>query len=112
MHMTVIHPEIGLGAEWTKDYIEQRIDDTSNVSATSSGLEQFQVPEVFKREYFESQPEVLEFMKQYDINHQTRQLACLRDDSSVLNEVEEELEAAGTWTDEFIKDNVSSGLYP
>lgn len=51
-------------------------------------------------------------MKEYDINQQKRHLACLRDDNAVLNEMEEELESAGSWTNEFIKDSTLSGMYP
>lgn len=108
--MIKTHPEAGFGAEWT-EYVEQRINDTQNVATTSSGIEQFQFPENYKRGYFETQPEILEFIKEYDINQQKRHLACLRDDSAFLNAVEEELDVAGTWVDEAIEKN-ASGVHP
>lgn len=106
MHLAKTHPGVSAGPEWAKEYVEQRID-----VATSSTSKQFHIPD-FKREYFESQPEILEFMKEYDINQQKRHLAHLSDDNAVLNKVEEELGVAGSWTDEFIKDNNLSGIYP
>ncbi|EFN89729.1 Peroxisomal targeting signal 1 receptor [Harpegnathos saltator] len=107
MQLTKTYPDICFGPEWTEEYIEQNIDRTQN-AVISSNSEQFQISEDFKREYLELQPDILEFMKEYDINQQRRHLDSLRDDNTILNKVEEELEAAGTWTNEFIKEDASS----
>ncbi|XP_014481396.1 PREDICTED: peroxisomal targeting signal 1 receptor [Dinoponera quadriceps] len=116
MHMMKIHPEADFEPEWfrnQKDYVEQFIDDTQN-AATSSGSEQFHVPEDWKEGYIETEPEMVRMMKTHEILRRFERLhdeadkerLCNEASGESLNLMEEELGAAGTWTDEFLEDDI------
>lgn len=54
-----------------------------------------------------------EWIEQYHADQQKTKDNSINNinyDSTVLNKVEEELEAAGTWIDEFVKENPSPGI--
>lgn len=55
-----------------------------------------------------------EWLEQYHADQQKTEDSStninVNSDSTVLNKVEEELEVAGTWIDEFVKENPSSGI--
>lgn len=50
-----------------------------------------------------------EWIEQYTDQQKTNAADNIKNDNAILNKVEEELEVAGSWIDEFIQENPSAG---
>lgn len=51
-----------------------------------------------------------EWIEQYTDQQETNAVDSIKSDNTVLNKVEEELQVAGSWIDEFVKENPSAGI--
>ncbi|KAG7188442.1 hypothetical protein KM043_008083 [Ampulex compressa] len=96
--------EFGLGPKWAEDYLEQSIDVTQSDINKSSDIPLEQSQKVL--------PELLstteDWVEQYEQNDNaavTEEHDNTNDETTVLNKVEEDLAAAGTWIEEFEKES-------
>ncbi|GAB1860339.1 Peroxisomal targeting signal 1 receptor [Camponotus japonicus] len=90
--------KLGLDSKWVEDYLEHNINSEGDI------------PIEAQRE-IANLDDGIEELEQYFVHKQKPEDSSIDNinyDDTVLNKVEEELEVAGTWIDEFVKENPSS----
>ncbi|XP_072763854.1 peroxisomal targeting signal 1 receptor isoform X2 [Anoplolepis gracilipes] len=123
-------PKLGLDSKWMEEYLEDSINsvqdnvnknnDAQIIKDEDPNYAYSKFMKFMKQEGdipIESTQTIAldnpseEWIEQYHTDQQKTEgssIDNLNDDSTVLNKVEEDLEAAGTWIDEFVKENPSS----
>ncbi|XP_011269555.1 peroxisomal targeting signal 1 receptor isoform X2 [Camponotus floridanus] len=121
--------KLGLDSKWVEDYLEHNINSVQdNINKNNAQIIKDEDPNYAYSRFMkfmkqegdipiEAQREIanlddgIEELEQYFVHKQKPEDSSIDNinyDGTVLNKVEEELEAAGTWIDEFEKENPSS----
>lgn len=121
--------KLGLDSKWVEDYLEHNINSVQdNINKNNAQIIKDEDPNYAYSRFMkfmkqegdipiEAQREIanlddgIEELEQYFVHKQKPEDSSIDNinyDDTVLNKVEEELEVAGTWIDEFVKENPSS----
>lgn len=121
--------KLGLDSKWVEDYLEHNINSVQdNINKNNAQIIKDEDPNYAYSRFMkfmkqegdipiEAQREIanlddgIEELEQYFVHKQKPEDSSIDNinyDGTVLNKVEEELEVAGTWIDEFVKENPSS----
>lgn len=124
--------ELGLGPKWAEEYLEQSIDivqDDINKNDVAQTIkdddpnfayskfmkfmkQEGDIPIESKQTLLNLDDASEEWVEQYINRRKTESTEAtnVNDNDTILNKVEEELEAAGTWVNEYEKDSLSTGI--
>ncbi|XP_012228532.1 peroxisomal targeting signal 1 receptor [Linepithema humile] len=118
--------ELGLDPKWAEEYLEHSIvaiqnDDKGDTQTTKddedpnfaySKFMKFMKQEgdipLESNQLANLDGGIEEWIEQYTDHQKTNAADNSKDDNTILNKVEEELEVAGSWIDEFVKENPSA----
>lgn len=121
--------KLGLDSKWVEDYLEHNINSVQdNINKNNAQIIKDEDPNYAYSRFMkfmkqegdipiEAQREIanlddgIEELEQYFVHKQKPEDSSIDNinyDGTVLNKLEEELEVAGTWIDEFVKENPSS----
>lgn len=124
--------KLGLDSKWMEEYLEHNVNsEQENVNKNDAQIikdedpnyayskfmkfmkQEGDIPIETQREIANLDDPIEEWLEQYHADQQKTEDSSIDDinhDSTVLNKVEEELEAAGTWIEEFVNENPSLGI--
>lgn len=121
--------ELGLDSKWMEEYLEHNINSVQdNINKNNAQIIKDEDPNYAYSKFMKFMKQEgdipieaqranlddrIEELEQYFVHNQNTEdnlIDHFNYDNTILNKVEEELEAAGTWIDEFVKENPPSGI--
>lgn len=123
-HLPDTH-ELGLDPKWAEEYLEHSIvatqnDNKDDVLTTKDEDPNFAYSKFMKfmkqegdiplenNQLANLDGGIEEWIEQYTDQQETNAVDSVKDDNTVSNKVEEDLQVAGSWIDEFVKENPSA----